>query len=255
TYPPFSALAFIPLGLLPRNDNYIWMAVNVLLLAVSIGFCLRMLGHRRGVFTAGVSGLLAIACTFLEPVRTTLLFGQINIVLMTMVLWDVSRSDRSRLKGIGIGLAAGIKLTPGFFLLYYLARRRWRAAVAGVVTVGATVGIAWAVLPAASLTYWTQTFFDATRSADQRNVANQSLRGMIARIVDQPAPMWSWLIPSVLLIAVSLVVAVRLVRYDRTLLAVALVGLTAKTVSPFSWSHHWVWFVPLLVYLVHRAMV
>src|SRR5699024_5252474 len=60
TYPPFSALAFIPLGLLPRNDNYIWMAVNVLLLAVSIGFCLRMLGHRRGVFTAGVSGLLAI---------------------------------------------------------------------------------------------------------------------------------------------------------------------------------------------------
>lgn len=255
TYPPFSTLAFIPLGLLPRNDNYIWMAVNIALLAVSIGLCLRILGHRRGLFTAGVSALLAIACTFVEPVRTTLYFGQINIVLMTMVLWDVSCRDRSRLKGIGIGLAAGIKLTPGFFLLYYLARRRWRAAAVGVGTFAATVAVAWALLPAASRTYWTETFFDSNRIADQRNVANQSLRGMIARITDQPEPVWSWLVLSVLLIAACMYVAVELVRYDQKLLAVALVGLTAKTVSPFSWSHHWVWFVPVLVYLVHRALV
>ncbi|WP_156112223.1 glycosyltransferase 87 family protein, partial [Prescottella defluvii] len=75
-----------------------------------------------------VSVLLAVACTFLEPVRTTLFYGQINLVLMALVLWDVSRADGSRIKGVGVGIAAGIKLTPAYFVLYYLVLRKWRAA-------------------------------------------------------------------------------------------------------------------------------
>ena len=31
--------------------------------------------------------------------------------------------------------------------------------------------------------------------------------------------------------------------------------MATDAVSPFSWSHHWVWVVPLVVYLGHRALV
>lgn len=254
TYPPFSTLAFIPLGLLPRGDVYLWMAATVVLLAVAIGLCLRLLGHRFGRFSASASVLLAIVCVFLEPVRTTLFFGQINIVLMVLVLWDIALAARSRWKGAAIGLAAGIKLTPVYFVLYYAVLRRWRAAATAMGVLLATAAIAWAVMPSDSQRYWRDTFFDSTRIEADSHPANQSLRGAIARMLGHDAPAWLWLVLSAVVVAVSMVVVRRLSRRGETLLAVALAGLAARVVSPFSWSHHWVWFVPLLVYGVHRAL-
>ena len=133
TYTPFSTLMFIPFGLLPGGiDKYIWMGANVLLLVAIVALCWRMLGYRITPYLVGVSALLAVACTFLEPVRTTLFYGQINLVLMALVLWDVSRGENSKLKGVGVGIAAGIKLTPAYFVLYYLVLRQWRAAAVAV---------------------------------------------------------------------------------------------------------------------------
>ncbi|MGH3970208.1 MAG: glycosyltransferase 87 family protein, partial [Mycobacterium sp.] len=139
-YPPFSALIFVPFGWLPDGaDKHIWLAINVVLLIAIVMLCFRILGYRITPYLAGISALLAIACAFLEPVRTTLYFGQINLMPMLLVLWDASRGQRSRLKGIGIGLAAGIKLTPAYFVLYYLLVRQWRAAGVAVVTLAATI--------------------------------------------------------------------------------------------------------------------
>jgi alpha-1,2-mannosyltransferase len=47
---------------------------------------------------------------------------------------------------------------------------------------------------------------------------------------------------------------VLLYRQGERLLSITLTGLTGVTVSPFSWAHHWVWFVPLIVWVVHRAL-
>lgn len=254
TYTPFSTLVFIPLGLLPTGDAVIWMIVNLVLLAVVIGQCLHMLGHRIGVTTIALAIVLTPTVAFLEPVRTSLFYGQINIVLMMLVLWDVSRGEASRLRGIGVGLAAGIKLTPAYFLLYYLAQRRWRAAATGVATVAATIAIAWIALPSDSYRYWTDTFFNSGRIADDQHAANQSLRGTIARLTGGDAPTAVWIVCAVAVVVVSMAVAVRLLGRGQALAAVTLVGLSAATVSPFSWSHHWVWFVPVLVMAVHYAL-
>ncbi len=255
TYTPFSTLMFIPFGLLPGGiDKYLWMGVNVVLLAVIVALCLRMLGYCLTGRVLAVSALLACSFVFLEPVRTTLFYGQINLVVMALVLWDASRDERSRLKGIGVGIAAGIKLTPTYFVLYYLALRQWRAAAVATVTIAATIGVSWAVLPRDSWQYWTETFFDSTRIADEGHAANQSLRGALTRIIGEPTPGWLWLLLAAIIIAVSLWVVARLHRGGETLLAVTIAGFTASVVSPFSWSHHWVWFVPLAVYLAHRAL-
>jgi alpha-1,2-mannosyltransferase len=269
TYTPFSALTFVPFGVLPGDglDTYIWMAANVVVLVGIIAQCWRMLGYRITPNLVGVSTLLALVCTFLEPVRTTLYFGQINLVLMLLVLWDTARGEHSRLKGVGVGIAAGIKLTPAYFILYFAATRQWRAAATALATMAATVGIGWIVLAGDSRQYWTETFFIAERvGAEIRHPGNQSLRAAIGRVIgDNPmtaieplggetTPLWLWLLADVCVVIIGLLIAVRLHRGGERLLAVAVTGLSAAAVSPFAWSHHWVWFLPVLIYVVHRAL-
>ncbi|SDD70912.1 glycosyltransferase 87 family protein [Rhodococcus tukisamuensis] len=255
TYTPFSTLMFVPVDLLPDEaGQYIWMGFNLVVLVAVVTLCWRILGYRITGRVVGVSALLSLACVFLEPVRTTLFFGQINLVLMLLVLWDTSRGETSRLRGVGVGIAAGIKLTPAYFVLYYLALRQWRAAAVSTITILTTIAVSWAVLPKDSQHYWTATFFDSTRIADEAHAANQSLRGALTRIIGDPAPTWLWLLLAAAVVAVSMWVVARLHRRGEALLAVTVAGFTAAVVSPFSWSHHWVWFVPLLVWTVHRAL-
>ncbi len=67
-----------------------------------------------------------------EPVQRALFLGQVELVLMALVVWDLCQPDRRRWKGAATGLAAGIKLVPLLFIAYLLLTRRFRqAAVAG----------------------------------------------------------------------------------------------------------------------------
>lgn len=256
TYPPFSALAFVAFTWLPHHaDMFIWLAINVVLLIAIVMLCFRILGHRITWYLASISTLLALACGFLEPVRTTLFFGQINLLLMLVVLWDASRGEHSRANGIGIGLVAGIKLTPAYFILYYLLLRKWRAAAVAVVTLATTIGLGWLVLPNDSWQYWSGKFLDTKRIGTSLFLAaNQSVRGTIARLTGLTPPTWLWLLADGCVVAISMWIAVRLHRRGEPLLAITIVGLSATAVSPFAWSHHWVWLVPTIVYLVHRAL-
>ncbi|MFE3546985.1 glycosyltransferase 87 family protein [Nocardia sp. NPDC059177] len=254
TYTPFSAVVFLPLLLVPWGAvTTTWLVLN---LAVLFGVVLqswRMLGYRITGHLALISALIALACTFAEPVRTTLYYGQINLWLMLLVLWDFSRGEHSRLRGIGVGVAAGIKLTPLYFIAQYLAQRQWRAAATAALTFLATIAGTALILPRDSFQYWTSTFFHSGRIAPDVHPANQSLRGAIAHLTHGPAPIWLWLLIAVPIALVALWLSAELARRDEPLLSVTVGGLTACAVSPYSWGHHWVWFVPLLVYLIHRA--
>ncbi len=256
TYTPFSAIVFLPTNLIPwQYLSPIWLTLNLVVLFGCIMTSWRLLGYRFTGRLAAGSALLALTCTFIEPVRTTLFYGQINLILMLLVLWDFSRRDRSRLRGIGIGIAAGIKLVPLYFVVQLLASRQWRSAGTAALTFVASVVLTWFVLPADSSTYWTTTFFQSERIAPDTHPANQSLRGVLAHLTHGPAPLWLWLLVALPVLAAGLFVATALHRHGERLLSVTLAGLTACAVSPFSWGHHWVWFVPLLVYLVHRAQL
>ena len=268
TYPPFSVLAFMPFALLPYGaDTDIWLGINLVVVIAIVALCWRMLGYRITGSVLGVSTLLAVIAVFLEPVRSTLLHGQINLVLMLLVLADTSLKVTSRVKGIGVGLAAGIKLVPGYFVFYYLALRQWRPVAIALATLTATVAVGFARLPNDSRRYWSGEFAHSARIADDfLHPSNQTLRGAIARVLGghpasatgpmsgKPAPTWVWLLAAAVVMAASLWIVVRLHRAGEQLLAVTLTGLTATVVSPFAWTHHWVWFLPLLVDVVHRAL-
>lgn len=261
TYTPFAALFFLPLQLLPSGadetgaDQYIWMALNLVLLVAVVVRCWQLLGYRATRHVVGVSTLIALGSIWLEPVRTTIFYGQINLVLMVLLLWDFSRDTDSRSKGVGTGFAAGIKLTPAYFVLYYLALRQHRTAAVAAITGAATVAVGFAALPTDSWEYWTHTFFDSSRVDDELDhPANQSIRGALAKITDQTPAFWLWGLLALTVAAASLAIAVRLYRREEKLASITLVGMSGAMVSPFSWSHHWVWFVPVVVYFIHRAL-
>lgn len=257
TYPPFSALLFTPLTqVTPWLMEAGWTALTLALLYLAIRMCFRALDYRSDRVTIQVSLCLALIALSLEPVRTTLWLGQINVLLLVLVLIDHQawKSGR-RWAGIGSGLAAGIKLTPAFFWVYWVITGRWRLAAVSVTTFLGTVALGFAVIPRDSIQYWSGTLFDSQRIGQDSMLANQSLRGTMARLsgVDM-TPTWAWLIGVAAVAALGLGVAVFAHRSGHQLLGLTLAGLTMPMVSPFSWGHHWVWFIPLLVLGVHYAL-
>jgi alpha-1,2-mannosyltransferase len=188
---------------------------------------------------------------WIEPVRTTLNYGQVNLVLAAIVLAGMV-STRPVLSGLGVGLTAGIKLTPALSGIYFLANRRWAAAFWSAVAFAATVAVAWLVTPAQSNRYWLHLVGQTNRIGPVGSAINQSLRAALSRTVGYDVgsgPIW---LAGVAVAAVLLLFALRnAVRARDTLAGVVAVQFFTLLVSPISWSHHWVWMVPAVLWLVY----
>jgi alpha-1,2-mannosyltransferase len=247
TYPPIAAVLFSGLTFLP-----VW-AANALV--VLIGFlalsvvCLLVTGRltQRPDVVWTVAPAAAIAAVALEPVISTFLFGQINLVLMALVVVDCLAVRDPRWRGVLVGLAAAIKLTPLIFLLYFLVRREWRAALTSAVTfvVLALAGFLFAAKDSAE--YWFHALLDPSRAGGLAYMANQSLRGVLHRInPGEHVETLLWLGSSALVVALAVVAARKAANEVVALTAIATAGLL---VSPVSWSHHWVWCVPAFLAL------
>ncbi|MEV6166936.1 glycosyltransferase 87 family protein [Streptomyces sp. NPDC051954] len=253
TYPPFAAVSMLPMSLLGLHAA---IAVGLLLNLGALAVVVRVLAGRSwrkyGWYGCAL-GVCALA--LFEPLRDTFSFGQVNILLLALVLFDswLLATGRGRLAGVGIGLAAAIKLTPALFIGLLLLARRWRAAaVATVVTVAAT-GLAALVAPNASRFYWTEAMWDTTRIGRLDYVSNQSAQGILARLGETDRTVWAAVV--VLLLGVWVVRARRAVVAGDWAAAFALTGLTACLVSPITWVHHLVWLLPAFAVLVRAGHV
>ncbi|MBC9716511.1 DUF2029 domain-containing protein [Streptomyces sp. TRM66268-LWL] len=247
TYPPFAAILFVPTAWLPLPAlKFAFVAGNALLLALLIHLSARFARlplPRPLLYVAVAVGL------WLEPVFQTLLFGQINLALICLVLWDLQRPSNALGKGFALGVAAGVKITPAVFIVHLLLTRQLRAATTALASFTGTVLLGALVLPSASTDFWTRRLFETDRVGKAWIVDNQSLQGLIARALGDPEPGLLWLAPAALVGASGLWLAARThpVAPARSLLITA---YTALLVSPISWSHHWVWCVPLLALLL-----
>lgn len=252
TYTPFAALLFIPLVPLSVNGiGLVTAAVSILCLEASVWLFLGRPSDRSRLLLCVATCALAV---WLDPISLTLLLGQVNIVLMLLVLLDLSLPDGSRWKGLGVGVAAGIKLTPGFFILYLALTRRLRAAATAAAGFGATVALGFAALPGDSIRYWGGTFLDSTRVGLPQNVRTQSLRSLLVRWAHtthgiEPA----WVLLAAAVAVAALAIAWWAHRRGDELLAVCVCGTATLLLSPITWQHHWVWMVPFLLWLARRA--
>ena len=155
TYTPFAALLFAAGSGASFATWQVGLAVLTIgLLPVVAYLSLGLAGRPAGMARAAAAFAIAAVGLWLEPVAMTLFFGQINLVLLALVVGDLALPDRIKGKGIGIGLAAGIKLTPLIFIPYLLFTRRVKAAAVSALTFAVTVGFGFALLPHASAVYW-----------------------------------------------------------------------------------------------------
>jgi alpha-1,2-mannosyltransferase len=254
TYPPFAAMAFSLAAGGSLSELKIAITVaSVAALAVLCGLALGAAGVRRRPGTVFAVTALAMLTW---PVADTLHLGEVDLIVVALAGTDLlRRRDGGWWQGIGIGLAAGIKLTPLIFVLYLLITGRVKAAVTAAVTFAATVAAGFTVLPAQSRVFWLAgVFINQHRIGDPANPSNQSLGGAVARLagtVDPPRA-W-WLAAVVLTLLAGLAIAAWAHRRGYRLAGVICCAITGLLISPISWAHHWVWAVPLLVMLTATA--
>jgi Glycosyltransferase family 87 len=255
TYAPFAAVVFVPVAALPLAvARVMWDLASVAALGYSLVLILELAGHRPS--RLAVAGVTAAAMA-LDPVYQTLFLGQINLILLALILTDVWRVARGRDAGLGVGVAAAIKLTPAIFIVFFLLARRTKSAVIGAATFLGCGLIGLAVAPGASQRYWEHLCYDTSR-VGAPYISNQSPYAAAIRIAGGAAHVGarSVVIP-LALAAVGLAAATILARHGDWLGAAAVTGSAGLLVSPISWAHHWVWILPALVVLVrsgHRVV-
>ncbi|MFF0612734.1 glycosyltransferase 87 family protein [Nocardia tengchongensis] len=256
TYPPFAAILFVPLALMPVvAAQLVMFVVSVVALWATLWRSCRALGYRGDLNLAAACVGLALMAAELESVRGTLWQDQINLILMAMIVWDLTRPPAARLRGWTVGLATGVKLTAVVFLPYLVLTRQWRAAVSATVTAAATAIAAWLIIPTDSREYWLHAVHDVDRIGPITHPFNQSINGVLANLwapSTPPAAVWLLLVAAAA--ALGYGAAVKAQRADQNLLAVVVVGLIACMAPPLAWSHHWVWIAPLLVILLHNTI-
>ncbi|OXS36724.1 glycosyltransferase 87 family protein [Streptomyces sp. XY006] len=253
TYPPFAAVAMLPMSLLDLRTA---IAAALLLNLAALALVLRLLAgpawRRLGWFGWA---LLACLLALFEPLRDTFSFGQVNVLLLALVLTDAAllASGRGRFAGVGIGLAAAVKLTPALFIGLLLVARRWRAAALATAVALAATALAALIDPDASRFYWTTALWDTDRVGRLAYVSNQSVQGILARLGEPDRAVWAAAVLPVL--GVWAVRARRAVAAGDWTAAFALTGLAACLVSPITWVHHLVWLLPSFAVLVRTGHV
>lgn len=259
TYPPFGAVVFTPLWLL---SEVIGQTATERVLTVISVVALWMVA-RTLASAASAAGkqvrvpvvLAVLMCSL--TVLSTLDLGQVNTILMALVIADVGRLTPRVPLGVLTGIAAAIKLTPLVFGLYFLLLWFHRRQPQGLLGMGAgffgATALAWLLNPADSLVYWTQTLTSSSRIGEPWFAKNVSLRGMLSRFPDLEATTALWAIMVIVVIILVAAASLRLLRSSNTpmthLLVISLVSLISLLCSPVSWHHHWVWLGTLAVCL------
>ena len=243
TYPPFSGALFSLFSRWPvETAAILWQLLSFLAL---IAVIFAVMAERKIKITAPVAFVavgLAFASITLDAVKGTFVFGQINLFLMLLVAMDLLPVKRPW-AGVGVGLAAGVKLTPAFMGLNFLVERNWRAAVVSVCTFLITVAIGFSFVPDAKK-FWTEAIFDSERVGVEENTGAQAIKAVLFREFGEVQG-WLWLTLVAVVFIFCVLGLIRSLGLGNKSFAMVLSGITAALVSPFSWFHHWVWLVPL----------
>ena len=260
TYPPFAAVIFAVASVLSWTAmRWAITLASLAALGLSLWLVFGALGYRSQVRMGATLGVSALALAT-EPVQQTLALGQVNLLLMVLIVADLLTGGalvpggRTRWwHGFGIGIAAGVKLTPLIFVPYLLLIRKYRQAATAAAVFAATVALGYAILPRDSGTYWAGGLFaKADRIVFLGTRGNQSLRGVLTRLAGSVnSGTVPWIAAVVLVVIAGLAAAALLYRARQPVPAMLACALTGLLVSPLSWDHHWVWVAPGIALLAH----
>jgi alpha-1,2-mannosyltransferase len=243
-YPPIAAILMTPLAFGPYM---FWQVVWTGGLVWAQQSVLKRCGAPRGwkLGLLGIAVLLAV-----EPIRTTLGYGQVNTILMALVVADLLPDPPERRRripqGVLIGFAAAIKLTPALFVIFMFLIGKRRAAITAIISFAVFTGIGAILLFRETVVFYSGLSGGDTRTASPLYAGNQSLLGVFFRLGDSSrTTTLLGLAVATVLAVLGCLVAAHWWRSDEKVFAVAIVGLTTCLASPLSWTHHYVWILPM----------
>jgi len=243
-YPPIAAILMTPLAFGPY---VFWQVIWTAGLVWAQQSVLKRCGAPRG-WKLGLLGIAVVLAV--EPIRTTLGYGQVNTMLMALVVADLlpdPPEHRRRIpQGILIGLAAAIKLTPALFVIFMFLIGKRRAAITAVISFAVFTGIGAILLFRETVVFFSGLSGGDTRTASPLYAGNQSLLGVFFRLGDssRTTTLLGLAVAGVLAV-LGCLVAAHWWRSGEKVFAIAIVGLTTCLASPLSWTHHYVWILPM----------
>jgi alpha-1,2-mannosyltransferase len=256
TYTPFAGLIFAAGSLMSFVVlKWLMTVASLAALAGTAWFTFGGLGW-RGRSRAAAALVLTAASLWTEPVQRGLHLGQVELLLMVLIVWDICQPDHRRWKGVGIGVAAGIKLVPLIFIPYLVLTGKLRQAAVATTAFLGTVVIGFIFLPHTSARYWLTGYFVRPGNVgDVGSLLNQSVFGLVVRAaggVRAGTPLWLAL--GAVILVLGLTAAAVLYRSGRPVAGWLTCALTGLLCSPISWDHHWVWIVPAMALFADAAV-
>ena len=253
TYPPFAAVLLSPLALLSDTQAQVLMALVTPLTVAVAGWAMAHGAGLRGRAAVGLAPWAAAGALWLQPVWRTMDYGQVNGILLALVLVDVLVVP-PRWRGLACGVAAALKVTPAIVLLWFLLRRDARGAA--LMTGGALAATAVGALafPHDTWVYATRAMWEPARTGDTVVGESQSLRGMLERWTGWESVTPLWAVALAVLGVGAVVLARRYLARGEEVAALAVVLVAGLVASPVTWDHHWVWCLLVVALLVREVL-
>lgn len=278
-YPPTSLPVFYPLTLLPFDAAKDAMLVlNHLLFLGTLFLCLFFLKQATGTELSELVGSVCLLFCFLfDPVRSTIFHGQINLLVLCMLLafYIMLVKKRELPAMFFLALAIVLKTYPAVLAVLLLAQRRYRAVISLSLILLGWLVMSLVILPGVVWGDWFEyvlPFGGYGRAVEAlcspANVWNQNLNGFFARLFMNGdssnalihIPMLARVLPylcSSVLLALSTWLCHRISRKhgDRFIgLEFALYLTVIFLISPLSWFHHLVFILPACFSVIHLSL-
>lgn len=260
TYPPFAALVLLPTAWVPvKVLATLWTASTytlVALLALTFAWTSGRGGPEESTALdaprlLGAAALGYVLLVLSYPVFHDIGVGETSLTITALPLFDSIGILPRRARGVLTGIAAAVKLTPLVFIPYFLVSGRRREALLASGTFSAAMGLAFALTPSTSLTYWGSVVMDTSRVGQVAWSRNKSLMGLLARWgASGQALLILWFGLGLALAIVALHRARRHAQRGEFVEAALVMGALSVTVSPISWPHHQTWAVLVAIWLV-----
>ena len=253
TYTPFAAMIFAPFSLLGSAAFAVWTALSLIALWRVVTLLLSRSAVRiSGVTVPQLAVLITLLVLPLEPFVKTLWYGQVNVLLMWLIV-ESFFGPAKRLNPAFLAIATAMKITPAVFALFFITVRPSRDRLLLILTGLTTVALGILIEPHQAINYWTKLLFNADRVGPTEYVYNQSLNGMLWRLFGDGGLRTLWIVVSIAILLSGFVVAHLMWRSNQQVWAVGVIGLTTLLISPISWSHHYVVILIVLVALLQDA--
>jgi len=252
-YPPTLGFLAMPLALLDYpTAAVVWLGLELILLAVDVWLLGRVVGVQLSLFAVLT---LAVSSIAWDPVIQDLSWGQLDLLLLALVIGMVLalRRGDQRLAGFLLGLTILVKPVFGPVFVLFVLTKRWRLLGTCVMTVFAAYFIVGCIVGFGRLTeYFTQSL-PATASYYKSATGNMSLwtlgwrlfggtNGVFDHAISVPplvnipelATATSVVVPAMVFVAVGLAA-----RRSRSLeVAISVMVCVSIVVSPIAWRHY-----------------